>query len=93
MAYRINEPYNGLPHLPPVHEIETQPVLHRCISASRALAELKGAGNLIPNQDPDQFDHLARSPAEFRDRKYRHHPGCPLPCRRRRTGPRRFSHA
>lgn len=50
MAYRNNEPYNDLPLLPPEAAIETPRVLRRCITASRALAELKGAGNLIPNQ-------------------------------------------
>jgi Fic family protein len=49
MPYRPNEPYNDLPLLPPPN-IETTRVLRLCISASRALAELKGAGNLIPNQ-------------------------------------------
>lgn len=51
MAYGNNEPYNDLPLLPPSAEIETTQVLRRCISASRALAELKGAGKLIPNQN------------------------------------------
>jgi Fic family protein len=50
MAYRRNAPYNDLPLLPPQHDLETVPVMRQCIAASRALAELKGAGNLIPNQ-------------------------------------------
>ena len=50
MAYRRNEPYNDLPPLPPDHDLESVPVMRQCIAASRALAELKGAGNLIPNQ-------------------------------------------
>lgn len=50
MAYRRNEPHNDLPPLPPEHDLETVPVMRQCIAASRALAELKGAGNLIPNQ-------------------------------------------
>jgi Fic family protein len=50
MVYRRNEPYNDLPLLPPAHDLETVPVMRQCIAASRALAELKGAGNLIPNQ-------------------------------------------
>ena len=50
MAYRPNEPYNDLPLLPPGYDLESVPVMRRCIVASRALAELKGAGNLIPNQ-------------------------------------------
>ena len=50
MVYRNNEPYNDLPFLPPAAALETTAVLRRAITASRALAELKGAGNLIPNQ-------------------------------------------
>ncbi len=50
MAFRNNEPYNDLPMLPPRAHLETLRVMRRCVSASRALAELKGAGNLIPNQ-------------------------------------------
>ncbi len=50
MAYRNNEPYNDLPLLPPRAALETTRVLRRGITASRALAELKGAGHLIPNQ-------------------------------------------
>jgi Fic family protein len=50
MVYGRNEPYNDLPLLPPPQSCETVRVLRRCVTASRALAELKGAGNLIPNQ-------------------------------------------
>jgi len=50
MVYRSNEPHNDLPLLPPAAGLETTRVLRRCIAASRALAELKGAGDLIPNQ-------------------------------------------
>lgn len=50
MVYRNNEPYNDLPFLPPAAALETTAVLRRAITASRALAELKGAGNLIPNR-------------------------------------------
>ncbi len=50
MVYRRNEPYNDLPLLPPSYDLESAPVLRQCIAASRELAELKGAGNLIPNQ-------------------------------------------
>lgn len=38
MRYRSNEPYNDLPLLPPAAALETQTVLRRCITASRALA-------------------------------------------------------
>ncbi|MFO7955899.1 MAG: Fic family protein [Candidatus Brocadiia bacterium] len=44
------KPYNQLPPLPPDADLETKPVLKQCVSANRALAELKGAGDLIPNQ-------------------------------------------
>ena len=44
MKFDRIKPYNQLPTLPPKTEIETQPVLKRCIKASRALAELKQAG-------------------------------------------------
>jgi Fic family protein len=50
MAFQRNEPFNDLPMLPPRSQVETTRVLRSCIAASRALAELKGAGNLIPNQ-------------------------------------------
>jgi Fic family protein len=50
MAYKNNLPYNDLAPLPPAVPIETIRVLRRCISAGRVLAELKGAGSLIPNQ-------------------------------------------
>jgi Fic family protein len=43
-------PYNELPLLPPKVEIETRDVLKRCVSARAALAELRIAGQLIPNQ-------------------------------------------
>jgi Fic family protein len=50
VVYRRNEPYNDLPLLPPAYDLESIRVLRQCIAAARALAELKGAGNLIPNQ-------------------------------------------
>jgi len=44
-------PYNALPLLPPTGvELETRAVLKQAIAANRALAELKGAGDIIPNQ-------------------------------------------
>jgi Fic family protein len=45
------KPYNTLPPLPPAQEIETRAVLRKCVSASRALATLRQAAALIPNQD------------------------------------------
>jgi Fic family protein len=50
MVFHPREPYNDLPPLPPSVDVETKTVLRRCISATRALAELKGAGDLVPNQ-------------------------------------------
>lgn len=45
-----NLPYNDLPALPPAGEIETSAVLKKAISASRAMAELKGMAERMPNQ-------------------------------------------
>jgi cell filamentation protein, protein adenylyltransferase len=44
------QPYNDLPLLPPPGDLETRQVLKKCVAANKALAELKGAGDLIPNQ-------------------------------------------
>lgn len=43
-------PYNALPLLPPGADLETRAVLKSCIEARAALAELKQAAELIPNQ-------------------------------------------
>ena len=48
--WRPDLPYNDLPPLPPGTEVETRPVLKQCIAARAALAELKQAAELIPNQ-------------------------------------------
>lgn len=50
MTWKPELPYNELPLLPPAVELETKPVLKRCIEARAALAELKQAAELIPNQ-------------------------------------------
>ena len=50
MAFEPTKPYNTLPSLPPQAEIESRAVLKACIEARAALAELKQAGALIPNQ-------------------------------------------
>jgi len=50
MTFNPAEPHNDLPLLPPPGELETKAVLKKCVAANRALAELKGAGDLIPNQ-------------------------------------------
>ena len=48
--WRPEQPYNQLPPLPPARELETRAVLKACIEARVALAELKQAAELIPNQ-------------------------------------------
>jgi Fic family protein len=45
-----SRPYNDLPRLPPVADIETRDILKRCVTARTALAELRIAGQLIPDQ-------------------------------------------
>ncbi len=51
MSWQADLPYNRLPLLPPdIDLLETRAVLKVCISARAALAELKQAGELIPNQ-------------------------------------------
>lgn len=51
MAWRADQPYNQLPKLPPARAAtETIDILKACIPARAALAELKQAGELIPNQ-------------------------------------------
>lgn len=50
MAFDPLRPYNDLPPLPPSAEIETRAVLKACIEARAAVAELRQAGELIPNQ-------------------------------------------
>jgi len=42
-------PYNNLPALPPVVDVETKKVLLKTISASRSLAQLNGALKNLPN--------------------------------------------
>lgn len=48
--WRADQPFNELPPLPPPAEVETRPVLKQCIASRSALAELKQAAELIPNQ-------------------------------------------
>lgn len=51
MTWYPEQPHNTLPLLPPALEsIETRAVLKACIPARAALAELKQAGELLPNQ-------------------------------------------
>jgi Fic family protein len=50
MTFNPNRPHNELPDLPPLAELESRAVLKACIAARAAIAELKAAGRLIPNQ-------------------------------------------
>ncbi len=50
MSIDRNKPYNALPDLPPKAELETVGILKKVTAARVALAELKGAGSLIPDQ-------------------------------------------
>ncbi|TAH47432.1 MAG: Fic family protein [Betaproteobacteria bacterium] len=50
MAFDPRKPYNDLPALPPQAEVESRVILKACIEARAAVAELKQAGALIPNQ-------------------------------------------
>jgi Fic family protein len=49
MSFSADKPYNDLPLLPPSQDVETKAVLKQCITSRAALAELKQAGDLIPN--------------------------------------------
>lgn len=50
MEWQPDNPWNDLPRLPPKVELETRTVLKQCIASRTALAELKQAAELIPNQ-------------------------------------------
>ena len=50
MSFDPRKPFNDLPLLPPKADIETKAILKKAITAGRALAELKGLGDTIPNQ-------------------------------------------
>lgn len=50
MPFEPTMPFNDLPGLPPQEEVETKAILKACIEARAALAGLKAAGDLIPNQ-------------------------------------------
>lgn len=51
MSFDPEKPYNDLPLLPPKKELETPATLKKAILANKALAELKGLVNVIPNQN------------------------------------------
>ncbi len=50
MTFDPAKPHNTLPDLPPTQDVETKKVLRACIGARAALASLKEAGSLIPDQ-------------------------------------------
>ena len=50
VVWRADRPHNQLPPLPPTQELESHAILKACITARAALAELKQAAELIPNQ-------------------------------------------
>ena len=50
MPFRADQPFNALPPLPPDRDVETRAVLKACVEARAALAEVRIAGQLIPNQ-------------------------------------------
>ena len=49
-AHDPARPYNELPPLPPLADLETKAVLKRCVAARTELAELRVAGQLIPDE-------------------------------------------
>jgi len=51
MKFNRTKAFNDLPPLPPPVDLESKTVLKKCVGAHRAIASLKSAGNLIPNQD------------------------------------------
>jgi hypothetical protein len=50
IPFDSDKPYNNLLLLPPKAELGTKAARMKAIAANKALAELKGAGELIPNQ-------------------------------------------
>jgi Fic family protein len=50
IPFSPDRPHDDLPLLPPASELETRAVMRATIAARAALAELRGAGGLIPNQ-------------------------------------------
>lgn len=51
MKFNPEKPYNNLPLLPPKNFEETPAILKKLIKAHRALAELKGYTQLLPNKN------------------------------------------
>lgn len=51
MSWNPSEPYNDLPPLPPVRNLETAPVLKQCIRSRTALADLNQSADHLPNKE------------------------------------------
>ena len=49
-AWRADQPFDSIPLLPPAQDLESKRVLKQCIEARAAVAELKQAAELLPNQ-------------------------------------------
>ena len=45
-----NIPFNNLPIIPPKIDLETKPIMRKLAVTRAALAEMKGIGEIIPNQ-------------------------------------------
>lgn len=48
---RPDQPFNEIPLLPPPVDLESRDIMKLCLRASSAVAALKEAGQLLPNQD------------------------------------------
>jgi cell filamentation protein, protein adenylyltransferase len=49
-SFNSYKPYKKLPRVRPSAELDTKAVLRKAIAAKKGLEELRGAGELIPNQ-------------------------------------------
>ena len=50
-VWRADQPFDDIPLLPPEKDLETKRILKQCIEARAAVAELKQAAELLPNQE------------------------------------------
>ena len=50
ISWQPDQPFDGIPLLPPSGDLESKAVLKQCIAARAALGELKQGAGLIPNQ-------------------------------------------
>jgi Fic family protein len=50
MGFDRSQPYNDLPLLPPATDLESKAVLKQVIASRTAMANLRGAAKLLPNQ-------------------------------------------